>query len=97
MTNNKNKILSIALIVFSLFLFTAPIVDTICFDAGSEKVLDFDNETEPEYDDDKKEATFLNTYSFYNLFTSNEKPLYHVCFHSHHNNSSLLKPPILHS
>ncbi|ADN09908.1 hypothetical protein [Sulfurimonas autotrophica] len=98
MTKNKIKeLLSITMIIFSLFLFATPSVDTSFFDASSEKVLDLENETEQEHDEEKKEFTLFNTFSFYRLFTCKQKPVYHVCLQSYHNNLSLFKPPILHS
>ena len=98
----KNKIkelLSISIMLLSLFLFANPVIDTNFSDTGSEKVSDFENETEHDQEDDKekKEFTFLNTFSFYTLFTCKEKSVSDVCLHSHHTNSSLYKPPILHS
>jgi len=101
MAKNKIKeLLSITMIIFSLFLFASPTIDTSFFDAGSEKVLDLDleNETEQENDVEGKNVfSLIKHFSFYSLCAYNLKLAYTLHSHSYYNNSSLFKPPILHS
>jgi len=77
MAKNKIKeLLSITMIIFSLFLFASPTIDTSFFDAGSEKVFDLDleNETEQENDVEGKNVfSLIKHFSFYSLCAYNLK------------------------
>lgn len=96
MQKNKIKTLfSIAIVIFSLFIFVNPTINTNASDTSSEKILDFDEEIETE-GDDKEKSLFLysQNLSFYNLCTYDLGLLYNPHLHNYHNNSSLFKPPI---
>ena len=97
MTKNRLKeLLNIAMIVFSLFIFAAPIVDANIIKNSSEKTIDFEEDLLKDFE---KNKMLLDTSLLYTLCSrfSNTQPIYILHLHKYKNNSSLYKPPILHS
>ena len=101
MTKNKIKtLLNIVMITFSLFIFAAPIVDANIIKNSSEKSIDFEEDFEQDIlKDFEKNKILLETSLLYTLCSrfSNTQPIYILHLHKYKNNSSLYKPPILHS
>ncbi len=97
------RLLHVMMIVFSLFVLAAPVVDANMIENCSEKSVDTqDKELDKDLEDkleEKAKTTMLFdafiTYVF-NTF-STPQPGYQLYLYSYKNNYSLYKPPILHS
>lgn len=89
------------MIVFSLLIFAAPIVDANIIENGIEKSIDleeeFEDEFEKEIDEKLKDKIFLDPSTLNPLSSkfSNAQPIYQAHTHTSRTNASLLKPPIL--
>ena len=94
--NQIKKLLTLSMIVFSLFFFANPVVDTNFFDTSSEKVLDLEEDIDQENDDEaeKNKFLFFNNFSFRTLFTCKPYVIDTLHVNSYKNNISLFKPPI---
>ena len=86
------KLLNAVMIVFSLLILAAPIVDANIIKNNSEKSIDLEK-------DFQKDKIALDTSLLYVLCNkpSNKHPIYILPSHKYKNNSSLYKPPILNS
>ena len=100
-------LLHIVMIVISLFVLAAPIIDAGMIDNCTEKSVDtqdkeFEEDLEEDLEDKLEEKTktimVFNTSITY-LFSafSTTQPSYQLYLYTYKNNSSLYKPPILHS
>ena len=90
--------ITITIIIFSSLLFANSTVDTSFFDSSSEKVLDLEEDSEQDDDEQEKNTFFLiKNFSFYNLYVYQPRQVCTQHAHSHQDNTSLFKPPILFS
>jgi len=96
-------LLQIVMIVFSLFVLAAPIIDANMIKNCSQKSVDtqdkeFEEDLEDKLEEKTKTTMFFNA-SFTCLFNtfSTVQPSYQFYLYTYKNNYSLYKPPILHS
>ncbi len=100
-TQDVKHVLHIIMLVFSLFVLAAPIVDANMLENCSEKSIDTQDQEEDL--DDKLEEKAKTTMFFDALLTfvcntfSTLQPSYQCYLYSYKNNYSLYKPPISHA
>lgn len=103
--NNIKELLSI--LIFSLFIFANPIVNTLTFDmtSASDLMLEVEADTEEveleeaedENEEEGKNVFFLKHLALSNLYSYSTQPTYQIHSHTYRTNASLLKPPIFNS
>ena len=98
-TIQVKHLLQIIMIVFSLFVLAAPIIDANMVENCSEKSVDTqDKEFEEDLEEDIDYKMAFDSSITYALSTfSTTQPSYQLYLYTYKNNYSLYKPPILHS
>ncbi|MEJ2372876.1 MAG: hypothetical protein P8Y22_01525 [Sulfurimonas sp.] len=97
--NDIKELLSV--LIFSLFIFANPVVNTIAFDfdmnSASKTMLEAQEieEAEEENEKESKSEFFLKHFALSNLFSTNTHSTYQIDAYTYRTNASLLKPPIL--